>query len=56
MGAPLAHITIDYLKNKGWECIAHKFSNNGPDADYCFINTNLVENNSNSKSFWNSFY
>jgi FkbM family methyltransferase len=39
--APLAHVTIDYLKSIGWECIAEKFSDNGPDADYCFINTNL---------------
>ena len=39
--APLAHITIDYLKSLGWVCIAEKFSDNGPDADYCFMNTNL---------------
>ena len=37
--APLAHTTIDYLKSIGWECIAEKFSDNGPDADYCFKNT-----------------
>ena len=39
-GAPLAHITIEYLKSIGWICIAEKFSDNGPDADYCFMNTN----------------
>jgi FkbM family methyltransferase len=37
--APLANTTIDYLKSIGWECIAEKFSDNGPDADYCFKNT-----------------
>lgn len=37
--APLANITIDYLKSIGWDCIHEKFSDNGPDADYCFINT-----------------
>ena len=41
LGAPLADVTIEYLKNKGWECIAKKFSDNGPDGDYCFINTNI---------------
>lgn len=38
-GAPLVDITKDYLENIGWKCIAEKFSNNGPDADYCFINS-----------------
>jgi len=37
--APLANVTIDYLKSIGWECIAEKFSDNGPDADYCFKNS-----------------
>jgi FkbM family methyltransferase len=41
LGAPLANVTIEYLKNKGWECIAKKFSDNGPDGDYCFVNTNI---------------
>jgi FkbM family methyltransferase len=40
LGAPLAPTTIKYLEDKGWECIARKFSDNGPDADYCFVNTN----------------
>ena len=39
--APLANVTIDYLKSIGWDCIAEKFSDNGPDADYCFINKNI---------------
>ena len=38
-GAPLANITIDYLKSIGFDCIARKFSDNGPDADYCFKKT-----------------
>lgn len=38
-GAPLAHVTIQYLREQGWDCIAHKFSDNGPDGDYCFVNT-----------------
>jgi FkbM family methyltransferase len=49
-GAPLAEKTIDYLKNKGWECIARKFSDNGPDGDYCFVNTNLVQINNSSSN------
>jgi FkbM family methyltransferase len=39
--APLANVTIEYLKSLGWECIVEKFSDNGPDADYCFVNKNL---------------
>lgn len=37
--APLAHITIEWLESKGWELIS-KFCDNGPDADYCFMNKN----------------
>jgi FkbM family methyltransferase len=39
-GAPLAPITIKYLENNGWILMASKFSDNGPDGDYCFININ----------------
>ena len=39
-GAPLENVTIDYLQSNGWEIVEAKFSNNGPDADYLFINTN----------------
>ena len=39
-GAPLAPITIKYLEDNGWILIASKFSDNGPDGDYCFININ----------------
>jgi len=39
-GAPLAPITIKYLENNGWILMTSKFSDNGPDGDYCFININ----------------
>jgi len=39
-GAPTVAITKPYLESIGWQCIAEKFSDNGPDADYCFFNTN----------------
>jgi FkbM family methyltransferase len=39
-GAPLENVTIEYLQSNGWEIVESKFSNNGPDADYLFINTN----------------
>ncbi len=38
-GAPLADTTINYLDSIGWKIVARKFSDNGPDADYCFYNT-----------------
>jgi FkbM family methyltransferase len=41
-GAPLAPVTINYLQNNGWILIASKFSDNGPDGDYCFINFNKM--------------
>lgn len=39
--APLANVTMDYLEKNGWKLIAPKFSDNGPDADYCFVNTKI---------------
>jgi FkbM family methyltransferase len=36
-GAPLCDVTIGYLESIGWECTARKFSDNGPDGDYCFV-------------------
>jgi FkbM family methyltransferase len=42
-GAPLANTTIDFLNKSGWEIVEEKFSNNGPDADYLFINKNYVK-------------
>ena len=38
-GAPLDDVTIKYLKDNGWEIVEAKFVDNGPDADYLFINT-----------------
>lgn len=38
-GAPLCNITRDFLIENSWQVYAEKFSNNGPDADWCFINT-----------------
>ena len=37
-GAPLYYETCNYLIYNGWDVYADKFSNNGPDADWCFIN------------------
>ena len=37
-GAPLCNETCNFLIENGWEVYAEKFSNNGPDADWCFIN------------------
>jgi FkbM family methyltransferase len=42
-GAPLADQTIDYLTQNGWDLIARKFSDNGPDGDYCFVNTKYTK-------------
>ena len=39
-GAPMCNITCDFLIENGWQVYAEKFCNNGPDADWCFINTN----------------
>lgn len=42
-GAPLENVTINFLNKNGWEIVESKFSNNGPDADYLFINTNHMD-------------
>ena len=42
LNAPNVNITIKYLEMLGWKCIADRFINNEYDADYCFINTNLI--------------
>ena len=42
LNAPNVNITIKYLNELGWQCIADKFICNEYDADYCFINTNLI--------------
>ena len=36
-GAVLAPVVISYLAEIGWTLIVAKFSDNGPDADYCFM-------------------
>ena len=38
-GAVLAPVVITYLTTIGWTLLFSKFSDNGPDADYCFVNT-----------------
>ena len=42
-GAPLEDVTIKYLNDNGWEIVEAKFVDNGPDADYLFINTRWLE-------------
>jgi len=37
-GAPKVDVTLPYIESLGWKCMAHKFSDNGPDADYHFVN------------------
>jgi beta-1,4-mannosyl-glycoprotein beta-1,4-N-acetylglucosaminyltransferase len=51
-GAPLENITIDFLNKNGWEIVEAKFSDNGPDADYLFINKNynFFDNENNSET------
>jgi len=47
-GAPLCNQTRDFLIENEWQVYAEKFSNNGPDADWCFINTRYNDiNNQN---------
>lgn len=53
-GAPLAATTIKFLEENGWELIAPKFCDNGPDADYCFKNKRYGINMKNIAIF-NSF-
>jgi hypothetical protein len=36
-GAPLVDETLPFIESLGWTCVARKFSDNGPDADYCFV-------------------
>jgi FkbM family methyltransferase len=42
-GAPLENVTIEYLNSNGWSIVESKFSNNGPDADYLFINNKYLQ-------------
>jgi hypothetical protein len=41
-GAPKADVTLPFIESLGWTCIARKFSDNGPDADYCFRRNDVV--------------
>lgn len=36
-GAPLAAETLPFVESLGWTCVARKFCDNGPDADYAFV-------------------
>ena len=38
-GAPLVTETLPFIESLGWECVAPRFCNNGPDADYLFVKT-----------------
>ena len=49
-GAPLCNQTRDFLIEYGWQVYAEKFSNNGPDADWCFINTRYNDINNHIES------
>lgn len=35
--APLVDVTLPFIESLGFKCVAPKFSDNGPDADYGFI-------------------
>jgi FkbM family methyltransferase len=39
-GAPQAHITLPFVENLGFNCVAPLFCDNGPDGDYGFVNIN----------------
>ena len=43
-GAPMANDVIDWLTSVGWVLIVAKFSDNGPDADYCFCRRETFNN------------
>ena len=54
-GAPLCNQTRDFLIENGWKVYAEKFSNNGPDADWCFINEHPVPASGLCVAIFNSF-
>lgn len=43
-GAVLAPVVISYLSELGWTLFSSKFSDNGPDADYCFMKMDKLKN------------
>jgi FkbM family methyltransferase len=42
-GAPNAREVIDYMSSIGFDCMYEKFSQNDFDADYHFVNRNLID-------------
>ena len=54
-GAPLCDETISFLNKNGWDLYAEKFCDNGPDADYCFINRNYCFNKKKKLAIFNGF-
>ena len=49
-GAVLAPVVISYLAEIGWTLIVAKFSDNGPDADYCFVQLDKFKEQLNSST------
>ena len=43
-GAVLAPVVISYLSELGWTLFFSKFSDNGPDTDYCFMKMDKLKN------------
>lgn len=41
-GAPKVFESLPRIESMGWKCVAPKFSDNGPDADYGFVNLKYV--------------
>jgi FkbM family methyltransferase len=37
-GAPVVTESLPFIESLGWKCDSHAFQNNGPDADYSFVN------------------
>ena len=42
-GAPLASFSLPFIEKMGFTCIEQKFSDNGPDADYFFVNNKYID-------------
>ena len=40
--APLVAESRAFIESLGWTCVAEKFSDNGPDADYCFVKNDAL--------------
>jgi len=37
-GAPVVTESLPFIESLGWKCDSYAFQNNGPDADYSFVN------------------